>query len=153
MACTPDDVFAVLSDGWSYPLWVVGAARIRDVDPSWPAVGEKIHHSVGSWPLLLDDTTSVMEVEPPRHIRLRVRAWPGGEGEVVLELTQESGGCMVTMTEQVVKGPAALVPKAVQDAALHYRNTESLLRLSYLAENRGRKGHGVGGPAAAAGSR
>ena len=32
MSCTPQDVFDVLSDGWSYATWVVGAARIRDVD-------------------------------------------------------------------------------------------------------------------------
>ena len=45
--CTPDDVFAVLGDGWLYPVWVVGAARMRDVDPEWPAEGANIHHSLG----------------------------------------------------------------------------------------------------------
>ena len=43
-----DDVWSVLSDGWLYPLWVVGASRMRDVDPDWPAVGSRIHHSVGA---------------------------------------------------------------------------------------------------------
>lgn len=27
-----EDVFAVLTDGWSYASWVVGASRIRDKD-------------------------------------------------------------------------------------------------------------------------
>lgn len=45
-----DDVWSVLSDGWLYPLWVVGASRMRDVDEDWPAVGSRIHHSVGVWP-------------------------------------------------------------------------------------------------------
>ncbi|MFL6157733.1 MAG: SRPBCC family protein, partial [Marmoricola sp.] len=52
-------VWDVLSDGWLYPSWVVGAARMRDVDASWPAVGSRLHHSVGNWPLLLDDSTEV----------------------------------------------------------------------------------------------
>ena len=29
---TPDQVWQVLADGWLYPLWVVGASRMRDVD-------------------------------------------------------------------------------------------------------------------------
>ncbi len=47
---SPADVFSVLADGWLYSGWVVGASRIRAVDEQWPAVGSKIHHSVGSWP-------------------------------------------------------------------------------------------------------
>ena len=29
---TPDQVWKVLADGWLYPLWVVGASRMREVD-------------------------------------------------------------------------------------------------------------------------
>src|SRR5207248_1475605 len=36
---TPDRVFEVLADGWTYSDWVVGTAHIRDVDPDWPAPG------------------------------------------------------------------------------------------------------------------
>ncbi len=61
MDATPEQVWKVLSDGWLYPLWVVGATRMRDVDEGWPAVGTRLHHSVGSWPLMLDDTTEVLE--------------------------------------------------------------------------------------------
>ena len=82
MNCTPQDVFDVLADGWSYANWVVGAARIRDVDPEWPAVGSKIHHSVGLWPLLISDSTEVDHVDPPHQLRLKVRLWPTGSGVV-----------------------------------------------------------------------
>jgi hypothetical protein len=136
MACTTEDVFSVLADGWVYPLWVVGAARIRDVDAGWPAVGSRIHHSVGAWPALLDDTTSVMELDPGRRIRLRARAWPGGEAKVVIDVEPLDEGCRVTITEQAVRGPATWVPKVLQDVGLHPRNVESLRRLAYLAENR-----------------
>ena len=64
--CSPQSVFAVLADGWLYATWVVGAARIRAVDPQWPAEGSSIHHSVGSWPLLLDDTTTVQQLASVR---------------------------------------------------------------------------------------
>jgi uncharacterized protein YndB with AHSA1/START domain len=66
---SPKDVWEVLADGWMYPLWVVGASRMRDVDPHWPEVGSKLHHSVGVWPGLIDDNTEVLEVEPGRRQR------------------------------------------------------------------------------------
>ena len=37
--CAAKQVWDVLGDGWLYPLWVVGASRIRDVDDGWPAEG------------------------------------------------------------------------------------------------------------------
>ena len=67
----PAEVFATLADGWTYPLWVVGAAHMRAVDPAFPAVGSKLHHSVGLWPLLIEDTTEVVEMEPDRFGSLR----------------------------------------------------------------------------------
>ena len=48
VSATPEQVWEVLADGWLYPLFVVGASRMRDVDDSWPAVGAKLHHSVGT---------------------------------------------------------------------------------------------------------
>ena len=36
---TPQQVWDVLSDGWLFPLWVVGASRMREVDDHWPEVG------------------------------------------------------------------------------------------------------------------
>ncbi|MDX6260233.1 MAG: hypothetical protein QOH84_1921 [Kribbellaceae bacterium] len=133
-----DDVFAVLTDGWSYASWVVGASRIRDVEAGWPQPGHSIHHSVGSWPLLVDDTTTVEAYEPPRLLRLRVRAWPTGEGIVEFAATDQYGECHLTMREHIVKGPAALVPEQLIDPVLQLRNAETLQRLALLAEGRKR---------------
>ena len=88
----PADVWAVLADGWLYALWVVGAARMREVDDSWPAVGARLHHSVGTWPMLVDDTTSVLEVEPGRRLKLRARAWPAGEARSSCASTRRREG-------------------------------------------------------------
>lgn len=139
MDCTPEDVFAVLEDGWSYGMWVVGAARIRDVDAGWPEVGSRIHHSVGAWPVLLSDSTEVEQVDRPRMLQLRVKAWPTGEGRVVLTMQPaDGGGTEVVMEESAVSGPATLIPKPAEDFLLHHRNVEALRRLSYLAEHHAR---------------
>lgn len=136
--CTPDDIFDVLEDGWSYSTWVVGAARIREVDESWPSEGAKIHHSVGAWPVMISDTTSVLSVSRPHHMELKVRAWPTGEG--IVRITCEASGAdtEVTIEEDASSGPALMVPKPVRDLILKARNNEALQRLAYLAESRAR---------------
>jgi hypothetical protein len=137
MRCTPEHVFAVLGDGWSYGMWVVGAARIRDVEGTWPEPGSRIHHSIGAWPLLLSDDSEVERLDAPHLMQLRVRAWPAGEGRVVITmLSSGEGETEVVMEERAVSGPATLIPTAVQDLMLHHRNVESLRRLAYLAEHR-----------------
>ena len=135
---TPDKVWAVLADGWLYPLWVVGASRMRDVDADWPEVGARIHHSVGAWPLLLDDNTEVLDCEPGHLLEVRARSWPAGEARVVLRLTEVDGGTEVVMEEDVESGPARLVPKPMRTPMLAWRNVESLRRLAFLAERRER---------------
>lgn len=129
-----EDVFAILTDGWSYAAWVVGASRIRDVDPPWPDAGGRIHHSVGAWPFLLNDTTVSLEYEPLRRLRLQIRAWPVGSGEVEFRATETTRGCRLVMTEKAVSGPIAMLPSVATDAVLHPRNAEALRRLKLLVE-------------------
>jgi uncharacterized protein YndB with AHSA1/START domain len=131
-----EDVFAVLTDGWGYASWVVGASRIRDVEQGWPEPGHSIHHSVGAWPLLINDTTTVLRHEPLRLLELKVRAWPTGEGKVEFEATEKDGACHLVMREQMTNGPAKLLPPKLVDPILHVRNAETLERLALLAEGR-----------------
>ena len=133
-SCTAEQVFAVLANGWLYPTWVVGASRMRDVDASWPAVGSSLHHSVGVWPALLNDSTSILEWQPPRHVTMKARGWPIGEAHVSIDIQDHESGCLVRITEDVVAGPARLVPTVLSDLAISYRNSETLHRLAYLAE-------------------
>jgi len=131
---SPDAVFDVLRNGWLFPSWVVGASRIRGVDPTWPAVEAKLHHSFGVWPLLIDDTTSLLEWDPPRHVKFQARGWPIGEAEVTLDVKPRGDGCVVRMREDAAKGPGRLVPKPLRDIGLLIRNREALRRLAWLAE-------------------
>ena len=133
---TPQRVWDVLADGWLYPLWVVGASRMREVDATWPAVGSKIHHSVGLWPALLDDDTEVTECDPLRRLALVARAWPFGEAGVVLNLSEQGAGTRVVIEEDAISGPGRLVPPPARAPGLKWRNTETLRRLAYIAERR-----------------
>jgi uncharacterized protein YndB with AHSA1/START domain len=65
IAAPPDEVFAVLLDGYAYADWVVGARRVRGVDPTWPAVGARFHHALGVGPAELKDSSEILEVDAP----------------------------------------------------------------------------------------
>ncbi|MBF4629923.1 SRPBCC family protein [Clavibacter michiganensis subsp. phaseoli] len=136
MQCSPSDVAEVVADGWLFPAWVVGASRMRAVDDAWPAVGSQLHHSFGSWPVLIDDATTMLEWDPPRRMVMQPKGWPIGEARVTLEMRTLPDGCEVRMTEEAVRGPGRLVPAPVMDLLLHARNVETLRRLAYLAEGR-----------------
>ncbi len=148
---SPDAVWQVLTDGWLYPVWVVGASRMRDVEEAWPAVGSRLHHSFGVWPVVVDDTTQVLEAEPGRRIKLQARGWPAGEATVELVLTPlpdrgaDAGvGCRVTLREDATAGPGRFVPYPLRLAALYPRNVETLRRLAFIAEGRGHLDHPTG---------
>jgi uncharacterized protein YndB with AHSA1/START domain len=145
----PATVWEVLADGWLYAVWVVGASRMREVEDAWPSVGSRIHHSVGVWPLLIDDHTEVLEAVPASLLRLHVRGWPAGAGEVTIRLTASDAGTEISMDEDAVAGPGMLVPAPLRSGILHWRNDEALRRLGYVAERRwdGAKAGADGGAA------
>jgi len=120
-----------------YPLWVVGASRIRQVDHTWPEPGSKIHHSVGLWPAVINDDTEVTECLPGSVIGLRAKAWPAGEAAVKVRLEPHGAGTRVQMQEDAASGPARLVPKPVLAPVVVMRNRESLRRLAWLSERPG----------------
>lgn len=136
--CSAEDVFAVLADGWVYPVWVVGASRMRAVDDDWPEVGSQLHHSAGAWPLLIDDTSEVLAYDPPKTMVLQARGWPAGEARVEITVEPSVTGCLVSIAEDASSGPALLVPRQVRHAMMAVRNRETLRRLAYLAEGHAR---------------
>jgi hypothetical protein len=140
MTCSPDDVFAVLEDGWVWPSWVVGVSRIREVDDAWPQVGSKIQHSFGVWPVLINDEATVLEYVPQRRLVTQPAGWPIGEARVRIDVKPRGTGCVVRIVETAEKGPGSWLPQPLLDIFLHWRNTEILRRLAYIAEGKGRNG-------------
>ena len=133
----PDAVWSVLADGWLYATWVVGASRIREVDHGWPQVGCRIHHSVGLWPALIDDTTHVLACREGTELLLKARAWPAGEAHVRITLIAERADhTTVRMAEDATGGPGRLIPRPLRQALIGPRNVETLRRLALLAEGR-----------------
>lgn len=129
-------MWSVLADGWTFVAWVVGASRIRAVEPDWPAVGARVHHSVGSWPVVIDDDTEVVESEEGRRLVLQARTRPVGQARVDITLFPDGAGTRIVMAEDFVSGPARVVPQPARQAALKIRNAETLHRLALLAERR-----------------
>ena len=133
---SPDAVWEVLSDGWLYPLWVVGATRMRDVDATWPAPGARLHHSAGVWPVVINDETRIEAVEPLRRMALRAKGWPLGEADVVIELEPAGDHTVVRIHEDAATGPGRMVPGLVRTPLMKWRNSETLRRLAFLCEGR-----------------
>ena len=136
LRCSPEDVFAVIADGWLFPSWVVGASRMREVDDAWPTPGAELHHSFGMWPAVIDDTTVAIEWDPPRRAVMKARGWPIGEALVTLDVKPRGDETVVRIQEEAVAGPGRLVPTPLLDLGLYVRNAETLHRLAYLAEGR-----------------
>jgi uncharacterized protein YndB with AHSA1/START domain len=138
VAAGPERVFRVLADGWSYAGWVVGNSHVRRVDEDWPAVGARIHHSAGFWPVQLHDDTEVLAVVPDRLLELDARLWYLGAARIRFTLTPLADGARtrITMGEQVVRGPGSTLPLLVQSVLLRPRNSETLARLGDLAAGR-----------------
>jgi Polyketide cyclase / dehydrase and lipid transport len=103
---TPEQVYAVLADGWNYADWVVGAVHIREVDRTWPAPGSKVQPRVGAWPFTVADSTTVVACDRNGSMRLRARLWPLGEAEVNLNWRGDGPNqTRISMAEEFAAGP------------------------------------------------
>jgi hypothetical protein len=121
-ACTPEEVFTVL-----------GASRMRGADGHFPDPGSRLHHSIGVWPLVLNDETSVEVWDPPRRFQIEAKTRPVGTERVVIEVQPRGTGCVVRMEEEAISGIAARIPRAIADPILWVRNREALRRLEWVA--------------------
>ena len=124
-----DAVWAVLADGWRLGAWVVGAARVDAVDATWPATGSRLRYGIGGWPVVLPGSAAVTSCRPGRELALHGRTPFGGVDVLV---TVDDG--VLVISEDVVSGPARLVPARLRAAAIGARNVETLRRLALLAE-------------------
>jgi hypothetical protein len=130
-------VWDVMADGWTYSQWVVGNSRMRAVDPHWPDAGSTIHHSIGVWPALLNDSTVVLSSSPLRELVLLANGRPFGKARVTLRLFDtDAGGCRIEMSEVPASAPLSWLPDSVGLAWAFPRNRECTWRLAAMAERR-----------------
>jgi uncharacterized protein YndB with AHSA1/START domain len=127
----PDAVFEVLADPRFLANWVVGASRTRRLEGRWPEVGSVIHHTQL---MLLNDTTTVVECDRPRRLRLEARARPLAVVDVDIRLDAEADGTRIVLDERTIGGLAAAAPRALNEVLIHLRNREAVRRLRWLAE-------------------
>src|SRR3954447_1889851 len=131
---TPEAVFDVLADPFSYGHWVVGASETRDADSDWPRPGSKFHHTQGAFGVGLPDSTSVVAAERPRTLVLEARIRPFAVNKVELRLYPSGRGTKVVMVEYPTGGIAARVENPLIELSLKLRNVEALRRLRKMAE-------------------
>jgi len=134
VSASRQSVWDVIANGWTYSQWVVGNSRTRAVASDWPEPGSTIKHSVGVWPLVVNDQTEVESCTPGEELVLKARIGLFGAARITLRLTDIADGCRIEMIEVPVTGPASLMPDRLALIAVYPRNRECLWRLAALAE-------------------
>ncbi|GAA1803844.1 SRPBCC family protein [Luedemannella flava] len=133
----PDEVFAVLSDGWSYAYWRLGISHVRQVDDEFPAEGSRIHHDLGPWPASWQEDTTAMCTQPPHRMELRTNLGLFGVVDSTFTLAAEGDGrTRVTMRKQPTAGFLHWLPAAASDLLMRGRDRETLRRLADVSEHR-----------------
>ncbi len=129
-------VWEALIDPHTYPDWLIGASRIRDVDRSWPGVGSRFHHRVGVGWLSIPDYSEVVDIDPGRLLRLKVKARPLVSAVVTFVLISDETGTAVAIEEEPELRTIGNVVRPMMDPTIHLRNHRSLRRLDRLVQQR-----------------
>lgn len=136
---SPEAVWAVLEDGYTYADWVVGTQEIHEVDEDWPAVGSCIHYSVGIGPITFDDVTIVRRIVPQRELELEARAGWLGSARVSFDVRPWGKNTLVIIDEHPLSGPAARWHNTLVEVLLRFRNRRMLRKLSEAVKERSRR--------------
>jgi carbon monoxide dehydrogenase subunit G len=130
-------VWAVLSDPETYPDFVPGAKYERDHDPEWPAVGAKLHHTIGFGPLVLRDATTVEAVDPGSCLTLSAGMSVLGVSAVRFTVEpMDDRRSRVGIEEWPLHGPIDKTWNRVFDGMMTARNQELLRRLRDIVQQR-----------------
>jgi hypothetical protein len=138
----PAITHAVITDADTYPQWLVGAKRIRRVDPDWPAEGSKFHHAVGFGPLTIKDSTSVLHHPDESDLELVARIGVVGSARVHFHIAPLDDGSRshLSVDEQPASGPMRALwstpARPLVAAGFWGRNAISLQSLRALVEER-----------------
>lgn len=134
---SPEQVWRLLADPYSWADWVAGTSAIRAADTHWPASGARLYHRFGPRPLAVHGHTTVVDVEPARRIGLLASALPYAVVRIEITVDGSPGRTRVGLCEELVGGLGVRLPR-VSRAIQRARNRRSLDRLIELAERGGR---------------
>lgn len=138
IAASPERVFAVLTNGWCYPAWVIGTSHVRAVEEAWPAPGSRLFHTTGVWPFTMDDETVAVEAVAAQRLVLIANGRHLGRARVTFTLTPVEAGTRVHMDETPVAGPGRRLHNPLNEWILRRRTATTLARLAAVAEARTR---------------
>ncbi|HEX8802598.1 MAG TPA: hypothetical protein VF743_00350 [Acidimicrobiales bacterium] len=154
VAAPVDVVAAVLADPRTYDGLVVGSRRVRWFDPTWPAPGARLHHTVGFGPVTIRDHTEVLHDALPDRLELAAAVRPIGVLRVVFTLRPGAAGAgtaatavaageaaagagtRVEMLEEPLSGPVVRLWSPPARRLTDRRNAVTLRRLDELARDR-----------------
>ena len=136
---SPEAVWAVLEDGYTYADWVVGTQQIHSDDPDWPAVGTSIHYQVGLGPITFDDVTTVRRVEFKHELELEARAGWLGSARISFDVRPWGKNTLVIIDEHPLSGPGVRWHNTLVEVLLRFRNRRMLRKLSEAVEERSRR--------------
>lgn len=130
-----DAVFNLLADPTTYPDWLVGAQRIRDVDDKFPEEGTKFEHSVGpTEATTIDDNTEVLETHGHRQLLMEIHLGPF-KGEVEFDLRKRGNDATDVIMRERPTGPAMFLTPLIRPV-LALRNHRSMRQLAEIAQGK-----------------
>mgnify|MGYP003116254399 CR=1 FL=1 len=137
---------AVLVDADTYPQWLVGAKRIRRVEPGWPAEGSGFLHAVGFGPVTVKDRTSVLRHPDDSELELEASIGVAGSARGRFRITALGGGTRspLRVDEEPASGPMRALwstpARPLVWLGFWGRNAVSLQSLRALIEERRQAG-------------
>jgi len=135
---SPQDVWAVLSDPYAYPRWVVGSQVTVSADADWPRPGAEFRVKVGLGPLSYTDRTVCRAVNAEQHIALHAGGGGVAGADVDITIAPAGSGTQVSLDERPGGISAPLRKLAPLQWMIKVRNVESLRRFKQIAESTGR---------------
>ncbi|MFF1420882.1 SRPBCC family protein [Streptomyces sp. NPDC058280] len=126
----PAAVWAVLEDGNRYADWVVGTARSRPADGTWPELGSTIEYQVRLGPWTVGGHTVVRRYEPPHRLELEAYSGPLGTARIAIEVQPWGQDTLVVVDEHPLRGPGGAVHNTAVDTLIQIRHRSMLGRLA-----------------------
>jgi hypothetical protein len=132
----PEQVWAVLADGYAYAEWVVGTREVRRVDPGWPEPGTSLHFTAGLGPVRIEDRTTSRIADAGRRLELETHALPFGSLRISISIIPWGQDSVVIIDEHPLRGASLLYENPLVEVLLTLRGRRMLRRFAGLVSRR-----------------